>query len=195
MKPKFTFGEVYSTHDPDKSDTDYKISLLEHLRTNGANGYTYRDVRIVSNGKDVEAWTDTGILHMFEVKGTSEDRPLIQTYGSELMEAIRNPDTFWFTIIPKRDGICQPPLFFTIKQWLELFPLQPVSVKGTLNINGLTQEMIDVGRIPKTKRRPTTLIATEDMIIENQELREQQLDKQQNIINENVFKFIEEVWE
>tara|TARA_R100000152_G_C6764601_1_gene189250 strand:+ start:1073 stop:1660 length:588 start_codon:yes stop_codon:yes gene_type:complete len=195
MKHKFTFGDVYSTIDPDKSDTDYKNYLVEYLRTNGANGYTYRDVRIVNDGKDVEAWTDTGILHMFEIKGTSEDRPLIQTYGSELMEAIRNPYTFWFTIISKRDGICQPPLFFTIKQWLELFPLQPVSVKGTLNINGLTQEMIDVGRIPKTKRRPTTLIATEDMIIENQKLREQQLDRQQNIINENVFKFIKEDWE
>jgi len=155
----------------------------------------YDHIVIVNDGKDVEAWTDTGILHMFEIKGTSEDRPLIQTYGSELMEAIRNPYTFWFTIISKRDGICQPPLFFTIKQWLELFPLQPVSVKGTLNINGLTQEMIDVGRIPKTKRRPTTLIATEDMIIENQKLREQQLDRQQNIINENVFKFIKEDWE
>jgi|3_EtaG_2_1085321.scaffolds.fasta_scaffold16281_7 hypothetical protein len=174
------FGDNYSTIDPDKSDTDYKKSLVEYLKTYGHMGNKYSYVKIVSEGKDVQGYReDTGILDMFEVKGTCEDKPLIHTYGSELMEAIRNPNNFWFSVIKKTNGICQVPIFFTIDYWLKLFPLQPVSVKGTLDIRGLTQEMIDDGYIPHTNRRTTTLIATKEMIVENQELRDKQLDKQQ----------------
>jgi len=191
------FGDNYSTIDPDKSDTDYKKSLVEYLKTYGHMGYRYSHVEIVSEGKDVQGYrVDTGILDMFEVKGSSEDKPLIQTYQSELMEAIRHVDNYWFVTIKKHEGKCQTPLFFTIEQWLELFPLQGISTKGNVDLRGLTQEMINENHIPKTKRRPTTLIATKKMIIENQELRDRHIDKQQeyndNCIYKNKFFEMEE---
>jgi hypothetical protein len=173
------FGDNYSTIDPDKSDTDYKKSLVEYLKTYGHMGNKYSYVKIVSEGKDVQGYReDTGILDMFEVKGTCEDKPLIQTYQSELLEAIRNKDNYWFTTIKKHEGICQTPLFFTLEQWLELFPLQGISTKGNVDLRGLTQEMIDENHIPKTNRRPTTLIANKEMILEYDELRAKQLDRQ-----------------
>ena len=173
------FGDNYSTIDPDKSDTDYKKSIVEYLKTYGHMGNKYSHVEIVSEGKDVQGYReDTGILDMFEVKGSTEDEPLIQTYQSELLEAIRNKDNYWFTTIKKTNGICQTPLFFTIEQWLIMYPLQGISTKGRVNLAGLTQEMINENHIPKKIRRPTTLIANEEMILEYDKLRNKQLDRQ-----------------
>ena len=189
-KQKYAFGDNYSTIDPDKSDKDYKNFLCDYLVKYGANGYTYSYAKVVGDGKDVLAWTfDTGEEHMYEVKGTSEGTPLIQVYQVELIEAIKNPGKYWFAIIRKIEGMCQAPLFLTVNQVLEAFPLQGISVKGTLNINGLTQEMVDGGLIPKTKRRNTTLMANKEMILEHNDLRNKHLDGQCVTSNNNIFKF------
>ena len=191
MSKKLRFGEVFKSEDPDKSDVRYKNELKNHLLEHGYNGVKFIEVKITDN--DVEAITEDNVTWYFEVKGTSSTRPLIQTYGNELITGLENPDVFRVALVRYYDGVYQPILFFDIYKWISLFPIQMPALKGSLYTGGWTQNQVDNNVfIKKQKRRETTLMGNSELFIEAKEMHDRYLQKQ-NDSNVGILKFCEEL--
>ena len=148
------FGTNYSTVDPDKSDVKYKNVVCKSLLNEGFNGNNYISAKVIKDGADIKAVTDKGEVHYFEIKGTCYKHPLIQTYYSSIMKAMKNENKYWFILVRKFENKYLPLLYFNLNQWLKLFPLQGPTLKGSLrNARIITQEEINFnGAIYHTPR-------------------------------------------